>query len=100
MWTSYIYRITTWYKKKFTWDEDKNIENQIKHGISFEEVRCIFDGSEEIEFDSEHSTYEEDRFKAYGRIEPHGPIVVVFIEVIEDVIRIISAFKEWGVLWN
>lgn len=79
---------------KCIWDENKNIANQEKHGISFEEAEVIFDGTEEIEYDHEHSTHDEDRFKAYGKLNPHGPVVVVFVEVIDDLLRIISAFKE------
>lgn len=79
---------------KFTWDEDKNIKNQEKHGISFQEAEAIFDGSEEIEYDHEHSSHDEDRFKAYGKLNAHGAVVAVFIEVVDDEIRIISAFKE------
>lgn len=36
---------------EFTWDKDKNIENQIKHGISFEQALHVFNGSELIEYD-------------------------------------------------
>lgn len=79
---------------RFVWDENKNIENQIKHGISFEEAQMIFDGSEDIEYDHLHSSYREDRFRAFGRLKDHGDIVVVFIEIIDDLIRIISVFKE------
>jgi uncharacterized DUF497 family protein len=28
----------------YEWDAAKNITNQIKHGISFEEARLIFEG--------------------------------------------------------
>lgn len=84
---------------RFEWDEDKNIENQIKHGIAFEEVVPMFlAGGYEIEFDSEHSTNDEDRFIATGKIEHHGMVFVVFIELeainpLEDSLRIISARK-------
>ncbi|WP_413581086.1 BrnT family toxin [Bdellovibrio sp. HCB288] len=78
---------------RFTWDDDKNTANQKKHGISFEEAISIFDGTEEIEFDSEHSTEDEERYLAFGRIENRGAVVVVFCEIVDDVIRIISARK-------
>lgn len=29
---------------EFEWDEQKNLANQAKHGISFEEAQAIFDG--------------------------------------------------------
>jgi uncharacterized DUF497 family protein len=28
----------------FEWDEDKNLGNKRKHGVSFEEAATIFDG--------------------------------------------------------
>ena len=82
-------------KVQFVWDERKNIENQSKHRISFEEAQLIFNGTEIIEFDSEHSKLDENRFKAFGFLKSKGHIVVVFIEEFEDLIKIISARKEW-----
>lgn len=78
---------------RFTWDEDKDIQNQIKHGISFTQALAVFNGSEVIEFDSENSSYNEDRFKAYGYLKEHGSVVVIFVEVVDNLIRIISAYK-------
>lgn len=77
----------------FAWDDEKNIANQKKHGISFEEAAQVFEQEHEIAYDSEHSNHSEDRFLAYGFLERHGAVVVVFVEVLEDTIRIISAFK-------
>jgi uncharacterized DUF497 family protein len=78
----------------FDWDEGKNRRNLFKHGITFEEAVEVFNGSEVIEYDDENSTPTEDRFKAKGRIPRHGLIVVVFVEVVDDLLRIISAYKE------
>ncbi len=80
---------------KFTWDEDKNIENQIKHGISFEETVPMLSGIDfEVKYDSEHSTLDEDRFHAIGKIEHHGLVVAVYVELIEgELCRIISAHR-------
>jgi len=33
---------------KFEWDDRKNLINQEKHGVSFEEAREVFDEGEEI----------------------------------------------------
>ncbi len=46
-----------------------------------------------IEFDVGHSIHHEERYRAYGYLNKHGGIVVVFVEVIDDLIRIISAYK-------
>lgn len=78
---------------KFEWDDIKNIENQEKHGISFEEATELFYTEYTIEFDAEHSTLEEDRYIATGMIQVHGYVLVVFCEKIDDLIRIISARK-------
>ncbi len=78
---------------KFDWDPEKNIINQQKHEISFEQAVQIFNGTEEIEYDSEHSTLTEDRFKAFGFLNEVGSIVVIFIEIIDNEMRIISARK-------
>ncbi len=77
----------------FEWDADKDVLNQQKHGLSFEEARRLFesvDDSLEI-FDAEHSE-SEDRFIAIG---PSGNriIVVVFTESEEGRIRIIGVRK-------
>lgn len=88
---------------KFEWDEDKNIENQINHGIAFEEVVPMFlAGGYEIEFDKENSSSNEDRWRAIGTIDFHGLVFVVFVEFEsaenpnDDSIRIISARKMEG----
>lgn len=73
------------------WDEQKNADNQVKHGVSFEEVRELFtSGRDYLElYDDAHSIF-EDRFIAIG-IVPRGLAVVLLTERDEDIIRIISA---------
>lgn len=85
----------------FTWDEDKNTENQAKHdGMSFEEVvPVLIEGGYEVEYDREQSTPDEDRFIASGEVDFHGKIVVVFIEIESefpesDEVRIISSRRK------
>jgi hypothetical protein len=77
---------------KVVWDEAKNLANQKKHGVSFQEAQVLFDpGHDYLEiFDEEHSD-EEDRFIAVGPI-PKGLVLVVYTtRDDEDTIRIISA---------
>jgi uncharacterized DUF497 family protein len=64
---------------RVTWDRAKNLANQKKYGISFEEASELFvSGTDYLElFDDAHSEH-EDRFIAIGPIR-------------EDVVRIISA---------
>lgn len=73
------------------WDPEKDELNQAKHGISFSDVRALFDSEADylVMFDEVHSET-EDRFIAIGAIE-RGIVVVVFTEPEEDTTRIISA---------
>ena len=50
----------------FKWDETINQLNIIKHGISFEEAKTVFDDIRSVVFaDPEHS-YDENRFLVIG----------------------------------
>jgi len=73
------------------WDPLKDLENQEKHGLSFEEAAALFTSEDDyLEiYDEDHSD-EEERFIAIGMIV-EGIIVVVWTERGEDVVRIISA---------
>ena len=75
----------------FEWDQGKNLINQQKHGVSFEEARELFEsGTGYLEiFDSEHSDF-EDRFIAIGPIG-RGLVMIVYTEREEDITRIIGA---------
>ena len=77
----------------FDWDDAKNLQNQEKHGISFEEARELFKSDFSIEYDDENSTLDEDRYLAKGKIPTHGVVIVVYTEFIDGVYRIISARK-------
>ena len=73
------------------WDEAKNLANQRKHGISFEEAADFLAWSSDyLEiFDEAHSE-SEDRFIAIGPIN-RGLILVVRTALDDDTLRIISA---------
>jgi len=76
---------------KVVWDHAKNLANQRKHGVSFEEARELFQsGVNYLEiFDDEHSVL-EDRFIAIGPIG-RGLVLIVWMEQDENTVRIISA---------
>jgi uncharacterized DUF497 family protein len=76
---------------RFDWDPDKARSNLAKHGVSFEQASALFiSGVDYLEvYDEAHSTVDE-RFLAIGPIR-EGVVLVVFTEVEEDVVRIISA---------
>ena len=78
---------------QFTWDPRKNLLNQRKHGVSFEEASTVFlDEFAMIEYDEMHSD-EEERYRIIGR-SIYGSVLIV-VHCIRDVdtIRIISARK-------
>jgi uncharacterized protein len=61
----------------FEWDDDKAVNNQQKHGVSFEEALTVFDDPLYLEdYDEAHSE---------GRL-----LIVIYVER-TDRIRIISA---------
>ena len=77
----------------FEWDENKNKLNIKNHKITFEEARTVFkDDLAVIEFDSEHSDYEE-RFHITGLSQKGRMLLVCFCERQGNVIRLISARK-------
>ncbi len=73
------------------WDSGKAKLNEQKHGLSFEEARELFRGAADyLEiYDFEHSL-DEDRYVAIGPIR-RGLICVVYVERVDDSIRLISA---------
>jgi uncharacterized protein len=57
-------------RESFEWDEEKNRENQAKHGVSFEEAQEAFADPNNLVFaDEVHSTAKETRFFCIGRVE-------------------------------
>ena len=74
----------------FEWDSQKDELNRKKHnGISFSMAAKVFlDSHVIVKYDSKHSTMDEERWQAIGRVE--NILFVVFTERKQDVIRIIS----------
>ena len=79
---------------RFIWDQNKNLANIKKHGISFEEAENVFfDDNARLIPDPEHSISEE-RFIILGITNKLRFLVVVHTYKEDDnVIRIISARK-------
>ena len=78
----------------FTWDENKNLINQKKHGVSFEEAKTVFYDDHALEYyDPDHSR-EEDRFILLGMSTGARVLVVCHCYRSQGgIIRIISARK-------
>lgn len=76
-------------KSNFDWDESKNLINQKKHSVSFEEAQFAFlDKSRVIAKDIEHSNIEE-RYYCFGKTDKG--ILTVRFTYRNNKIRIIGA---------
>jgi len=78
----------------FEWDQRKNLQNQRKHGVSFEQAETVFfDDDALFMADPDHSEREE-RFVLLGlSATPRVLVVCHCYRRKGDVIRIISARK-------
>lgn len=79
---------------QFEWDESKNISNQKKHKVSFQEAQTVFDDENaRLIPDPDHSKI-EDRFILLGFSSNLRMLVVVHCyRQNDEVIRIVSARK-------
>jgi uncharacterized protein len=75
----------------FEWDEDKNQANIRNHQIDFADVPPLFDGPMFVMLDTRRD-YGEERFIGIGLLH-NAVAVVVFVEMRQDTIRLISARK-------
>jgi len=79
---------------RFEWDQAKNLSNQKKHGISFEEAKSVFYDENAIQYYDEESSEVEDRFLMVGFSQNSRVLLVCHCERNEGrMIRIISARK-------
>ena len=78
----------------FAWDDNKNVLNQKKHDISFEEAKTVFYDENAFDFyDIDHSE-DEDRFILLGLSNKVRILVVSYcFNVDQSIIRIISSRK-------
>ena len=67
-------------ERRIVWDEAKNAENKLKHGISFETARYVFADPERLwRFDrSKSNTSGEERWQSIGTAK--GIVFVVYTE--------------------
>ncbi|NEP82182.1 MAG: BrnT family toxin [Okeania sp. SIO3C4] len=78
----------------FEWDWEKNLINQKKHGVSFEEAKSVFYDDNAIQFWDEQHSELEDRFLLLGISSKMRILLIVHCyREEESVIRIISARK-------
>lgn len=73
----------------FEWDQEKDLNNQKKHGINFTEAIKVFEDSQRIiAKDLKHSDY-EDRFYCIGKVK--DLILTVRYTYRKKIIRIFGA---------
>ena len=77
---------------KFEWNENKNISNVEKHGISFKIASRVFDDKKYITFSDNRDNYYESREVIIGKVKNELLVTVIYTERDES-IRIISARK-------
>ena len=81
-------------KLSFEWDESKNITNQKKHRISFEEAQTVFYDENALLIDDPDHSEEEERFILLGfSLKANLLVVCHCYRQSESVIRLISARK-------
>jgi hypothetical protein len=76
----------------FEWDEDKNVTNQRKHGLSFEIAQIVFsDPLAVIRMD--HGSHKEERWQIIGKVHKTLIALVVYIVCDEnaEIYRLLSA---------
>jgi len=76
---------------KFEWDSAKNIANIRKHDIDFNDAIEIFQHPVLSRIDTKEN-YGEERWISIGQMQALT-IVIVYVEYVNDIIRIISARK-------
>ena len=77
---------------RFEWDEEKDLSNQKKHGVSFEEAKTVFNDPRSITIADEQHSDEEDRYIDIGT-SSRGRVIIVSYTEREPNIRIISCRK-------
>ena len=74
---------------KFQWDDVKAARNVIRHGVTFDVARRVFDVSFAVEQTDDRVRYGEERFSIIGMVA--GQLLNVAYAINVDAIRIIWA---------
>jgi len=75
---------------EFEWDDNKAASNEAKHGVSFEEAKQVFYDAHAVILPDEEHSWNEQRMRIIGATR-NRLLVVVYVEIVEDLIRIITA---------
>ncbi len=76
-------------RESFEWDPGKDFENQLKHGVSFDEAQHAFEDPHKIIVRDANHSLVEDRFFCIGKVD--GIILTIRFTHRENRIRIIGA---------
>jgi len=74
---------------KFEWDNSKEQENIIKHGVGFDAACRVFEDEKRIVLEDEKHSQDEPRFFAVGEVD--GKVLTVRFTCRKDTIRIFGA---------
>jgi uncharacterized DUF497 family protein len=80
---------------KFEWDPMKNKANLVKHKVSFEEAKTVFDDKHAVTLFDEQNSSDEDRFIIIGESADFRELFVChcYRGENDNIVRIISARK-------
>lgn len=79
---------------KFEWDDNKEVQNIVKHGITFKEASTVFYDEEALLSDDPDHSNDEDRFIILGMSSRANVLIVCHCyRENDEKIRIISARK-------
>ena len=73
----------------FEWDDEKDVQNQLKHGVSFGLAQFAFADSQRVFTEDLEHGGDEKRFYCFGRVE--GRILTVRFTLRNGAIRIFGA---------
>lgn len=75
---------------EFEWDPEKDRENQVKHGVAFEEASSVFGDAFAVTIDDPDHSTNEGRFLTTGYSNRRRLIIVAHTDR-DDRLRLISA---------
>jgi uncharacterized DUF497 family protein len=75
---------------QFDWDEEKANANLVKHSISFEEAKTVFDDPLYVDFHDPDHSLDEHRYIIIGQSNQRRILIVSYAER-NNAIRLINA---------
>jgi len=75
--------------EEFEWDDDKAASNYVRHGVTFDMARAVFQDPFAVDWFDDREAYGEARYVTIGMVD--GRLLYVAYTMRDDRIRIISA---------